>query len=114
MTRGPRRLESEAVPVDVAAGLAEAAAAGAGRLIAGGLTPPGWWLKRKLPLQAGPFTRLADTEGELSALVGSFRREGNEHAFMIVVDHDDCGAAADMLLIDGPDLPKVVGAFQES
>jgi hypothetical protein len=57
------------------------------------------------PLRAGGFTRLYDTEGTMSVLVGSFDRAGHEHAVMVVVDHDDCGAAEDIFMLDATDLP---------
>src|SRR5262249_54790327 len=57
------------------------------------------------PLRAGGFTRLYDTEGTMSVLVGTFGRAGREHAVMVVVDHEDCGAAEDIVFLDAADLP---------
>ena len=37
--------------------------------------------------------RLYDTDGTMSVLAGPFERAGYEHALIIMVDHEDCGAA---------------------
>jgi hypothetical protein len=85
--------------------VAQAALAAAGRLAASGVPAPGWALELEQPLRAGHFTRLYDTEGTMSVLIGSFQRAGREHAVMVVVDHDDCGAAEDIFILDAADLP---------
>jgi hypothetical protein len=85
--------------------VAQAASAAAGRLAAGGVAAPAWAPDLEQPLRAGHFTRLYDTEGTMSVLVGSFQRAGHEHAVMVVVDHDDCGAAEDIFILDAADLP---------
>ncbi|MEU0157077.1 plasmid pRiA4b ORF-3 family protein [Micromonospora fulviviridis] len=94
--------------------VAEAAVAAAGRLAANGVPAPAWARKLEQPLHAGPFTRLYDTEGTMSVLVGSFQRAGHEHAVMVVVDHDDCGAADGILVVDGADLPVALKDLRES
>jgi len=85
--------------------VAKAAAAAAGRLAAAGVPVPAWARELEQPLRAGAFTRLYDTEQTMSVLVGSFQRAGREHAVMVVVDHDDCGAADDIFILDAADLP---------
>ncbi len=85
--------------------VAQAAVAAAGRLAASGVPAPGWVGELEQPLRAGAFTRLYDTEGTMSVLVGVFHRAGREHAVMVVVDHDDCGAAEDIFILDAADLP---------
>jgi hypothetical protein len=85
--------------------VAQAAVAAAGRLAASGVPVPAWARDLEEPLRAGPFTRLYDTEGTMSVLVGVFQRAGREHAVMVVVDHDDCGAAEDIFIVDAADLP---------
>jgi hypothetical protein len=94
--------------------VANAAVAAAGRLAADGIPAPAWARKLEQPLHAGPFTRLYDTEGTMSVLVGSFQRAGHEHAVMVVVDHDDCGAADAILVLDGADLPVALRDLRES
>jgi hypothetical protein len=85
--------------------VAQAAVAAAGRPAASGVPAPGWARELEQPLRAGHFTRLYDTEGTMSVLVGSFHRAAREHAVMVVVDHDDCGAAEDIFILDAADLP---------
>jgi hypothetical protein len=94
--------------------LAEAAGGAADRLTAGGLPAPGWARKLAEPLRAGPFARLYDAEKTMSVLVGTFQRADHEHAVMIVVDHDDCGAAADILVLDGAELSAVLDQLRDS
>lgn len=88
--------------------LSEAALAAASRLAAGGVPVPGWVRELEEPLRASSFTRLYDTEGTMSVLVGSFARAGHEHATMVVVDHDDCGAAQDIYFVDAASLPMAL------
>ena len=85
--------------------VAQAALAAAGRLAASGVPVPAWARELEQPLRAGHFTRLYDTEGTMSVLVGVFHRAGREHVVMVVVDHDDCGAAEDIFILDAADLP---------
>jgi len=85
--------------------VAKAAVAAAGRLAESGVPAPGWARELEQPLRAGAFTRLYDTEGTMSVLVGVFHRAAHEHAVMVVVDHDDCGAADDIFVLDAADLP---------
>ena len=41
-------------------------------------------------------------------LVASFRRADREHAFMVIVDEQDCGAAAEILFADADHLPEAL------
>jgi hypothetical protein len=84
--------------------VAQAALAAAGRLAESGVPVPAWARELEQPLRAGSFTRLYDTEGTMSVLVGVFHRAAREHAVMVVVDHDDCGAAQDIFILDAADL----------
>jgi hypothetical protein len=92
----------------------KAAKAAAGRPAANGVPAPAWARTLEQPLHTGPFTRLYDTEGTVSLWVGSFRRAGHEHAVMVVVDHDDCGAAEDILVLDRADLPVALKDFRDA
>ena len=85
-----------------------AATAAADRLAAGGHPVPAWSRQLAQPLDAGPFMRLCDPVGTASVLVGSFRRAGHEHAVMIFVNHENCGAADDIALLDAAHLPDAV------
>jgi Plasmid pRiA4b ORF-3-like protein len=93
--------------------VAKAAVAAAGRLAESGVPVPAWVRELEQPLRAGPFTRLYDTEGTMSVLVGVFQRAAREHAVMVVVDHDDCGAADDIFVLDAADLPVALKDIRE-
>jgi hypothetical protein len=98
----------------VAEPIAVAARAAAGELTAAGVPAPVWAGELGQPMTAGPFSRLHDTGGTMSVLIGSFRRGERVHALVIVVDDEDCGAADQILLVDGEDLPDVVATLYES
>jgi hypothetical protein len=88
--------------------VARAAVAAAGRLAASGVPAPSWAGELAKPTLAGPFVRLYDTEGMMSALFGSFQRAGREHAVMVIVDHENCGAAEDIYILDAADVPAAM------
>jgi hypothetical protein len=88
--------------------VARAAAEAAARLSAAGIREPAWARELAEPAHAGPFLRLYDTQGTLSVLVGSFRRAEREHAVIVMVDHDDCGAAEEIYLLDATELPAAL------
>ncbi|MFI5897663.1 plasmid pRiA4b ORF-3 family protein [Actinoplanes sp. NPDC051513] len=92
----------------------DAAYAAAERMISGGLPAPAWARKLHEPMAAGPFTRLYDTDGTISVLAGPFERAGYEHALIIMVDHEDCGAAQDIMLVDGAELPAALESLRVS
>lgn len=94
--------------------VAQAAVAAAGRLAASGVPAPAWAGDLKQPLRAGIFTRLYDTDGTMSVLAGSFQRAGYEHAVMVVVDHNHCGAAEDIVILDAADLPRALKDIRDS
>jgi hypothetical protein len=96
---------------DTARPVAEAAQAAAARLIDGGVAAPSWADELAQPLTAGPFTRLHDEHDTLSVLLGVFQRAGREHALMITVDHQHCGAAEEIYLLSAEDLPTAVAAI---
>ena len=85
--------------------VSQAAVAAAGRLAESGVAVPAWARELEQPLRTGAFTRLYDTEQTMSVLAGVFGRAGREHAVMVAVDHDDCGAADDIFILDAADLP---------
>jgi hypothetical protein len=98
----------------VAEPIGAAARAAAGELTAAGVPAPAWAGELGQPMTAGPFSRLHDTGGTMSVLIGSFRRGERVHALVIIVDDEDCGAADQILLVDGEDLRDVVAALYES
>jgi hypothetical protein len=88
-----------------------AARAAAARLRAAGVAEPAWADDLARPLTGGPFTRMYDNEDNMSALIGVFQRAGRDHALMITVDHLHCGAAEQIYLLDGEELPTAVAAI---
>lgn len=94
--------------------VAKSAVAAAGRLAASGVAVPAWARELEQPLRGGTFTRLYDAEGTMSVLCGSFARAGREHAVMVVADHEDCGAAADIVLLEAVDLPEALEDIRDA
>ncbi len=94
--------------------VAKAAVAAAGRLAASGVAVPAWARELEQPLRPGTFTRLYDAQGSMSVLCGSFARAGREHAVMVVADHEDCGVAADILLLEAVDLPEALEDIRDA
>ncbi|MDQ7903477.1 plasmid pRiA4b ORF-3 family protein [Phytohabitans sp. ZYX-F-186] len=88
--------------------IASAAAAAAERVAAAGVPKPRWAAELSEPLRAGDRVRLKDRAGTLSVLVASFERAGRRHAFLVTVDHQDCGAASDIFFVDADDLPEML------
>lgn len=77
----------------------DAARAAVERLAATGIPRPAWVLELREPVLPGECWRLYDTVGTLSMLGASFRRAGRAHAFIVVMNHLDCGAAADIAVV---------------
>jgi hypothetical protein len=71
------------------------------RLVSARVPAPRWADELREPLRAGQCRRLADGEGSSSMLISSFDRAGRSHGFIVHVDHTDCDAAADILLVPG-------------
>lgn len=84
------------------------ASVAAERLVAASVARPGWAVELAEPVTAGECWRLVDSPETMSVLVCSFRRAGRSHAVVVVVDHTDCGAAADILLVDDDRLTEVL------
>jgi Plasmid pRiA4b ORF-3-like protein len=88
--------------------VAEAASAAAGRLVAAGIPKPRWAGELAEPVRVGDCVRLFDSQETMSVLVAAFRRASRGHAFMIIVDEQDCGAAAEIFFLDDSDLPEAL------
>ncbi len=88
--------------------VAAAASAAATRLLAAGVPKPRWAGELAEPVQVGDCVRLHDTQEKMSVLVVSLRRAGRGYAFMVTVDEQDCGAAADILIADAGHLPEAL------
>lgn len=101
----------------VASGLqqrvAMAATAAAGRLMAAGTPKPRWAEELAEPVRARECVRLYDTEDVNSVLVATFDRAGRGHAFVVIVDEQDCGAAADIIFADASAVPDLLDQLRE-
>lgn len=93
--------------------VAKAASAAAGRLVAAGIPTPRWAGELAEPVRVGDCVRLYESQETMSVLVASFRRAGRGHAFMVIVDEQDCGAAEDILFVDADQLPEALDDIRE-
>lgn len=94
--------------------VAETAQAAAGRLVKSGVARPRWADDLAAPMTVADCSRLYDPQGIGSMLVCVFRRAGRGHAILVGVDHTDCGAASEILLVDEADLPQALDAIRAS
>jgi hypothetical protein len=90
----------------------KAAWTAADRLVGAGVARPRWAAELAEPMTVTDCWHLADPQGSASILACSFHRAGRSHAVMISVDHTDCGAASDILLLDTAQLPEMLAAMQ--
>src|SRR3954451_15234933 len=84
----------------------KAASAAADRLVAAGLSRPGGAGELDQPITTDECWRLSDPAGTGSMLACSFHRAARSHAIVVSVDHLDCGAATDILLLEADQLPQ--------
>ncbi|SCL33687.1 pRiA4b ORF-3-like protein [Micromonospora rhizosphaerae] len=81
--------------------VSRAATEGASRLAGAGITSPPWLAELEAPVTMPDCCRFADSAGGTFMLAARFQREGRSHVVAVSVDEFDCGAARDILLIDG-------------
>lgn len=86
----------------------KAASAAADRLVEVGIPRPGWAAELGEPVTVADCWRLMDTQGSASMLLFSFHRAGRSHAVMMSVDHLDCGAVAEIHLLDVDQLAEAL------
>jgi Plasmid pRiA4b ORF-3-like protein len=98
--------------LDAVGGVA-AARDGAERLIHAGVRAPVWIDELREPVQVRQCRRLDDPTGTASVLACVFDRAERSHGFVVYVDHTDCGAAADIMLVSGENMDHAVGAIQQ-
>src|SRR5664279_1553444 len=84
------------------------ASAAAARLVEAGVPRPGWAAELGEPVTVADCLRLSDAQGTASMLACSFHRAGRSRAVVISVDHQDCGAASAILLLDVDQLPEAL------
>jgi len=112
------RASSQALAVLLAIGsvaqgrAGKAASVAADRLVEAGVARPGWAAELGETVTVGDCWRLYDSQGTASMLACSFHRAGRSHAVVMSVDHDDCGAAGDILLLDVDQLPEALAMMR--
>lgn len=84
---------------------APVARAAADRLVRAGVAAPTWAADLRAPVTVGECLRLDDSAGSASMLVGKFHRAGRGHVILVGIDHEDCGAADELLVFDVNRLP---------
>jgi Plasmid pRiA4b ORF-3-like protein len=94
--------------------VAEAASAAAGRLVTAGVPKPQWAGELAEPVRVGDCVRLSAAQETMSVLVASFQRASSGHAFMVIVDEQDCGAAADILFVGADHLSEALDHIRTS
>jgi hypothetical protein len=86
----------------------------AARLVEAGVPRPGWAAELVEPVTVADCVRLSDTQGTASMLACSFHRAGRPRAVVISVDHQDCGAAESIVLLDADNLPEALEMMRET
>jgi hypothetical protein len=89
----------------------KAAWAAADRLVEAGVARPAWASELGEAVVAADCWRIADPAGVESILACAFHRAGRSHAVVVTVDDLDCGAAEDIILLDGDALPQALEAM---
>jgi hypothetical protein len=108
------RANSEALALLLAIGsvaegqVGQEASAAAARLVQAGVPRPGWAAELGEPVTVADCLRLSDAQGTASMLACSFQRAGRSCAVVISVDHQDCGAAESIVLLDEEGLPEAL------
>ncbi len=92
----------------------KAASVAADRLAEAGVSRPTWAAELDEPVTVADCVRLSDSQGTASMLACVFHRAGRSHAVVISVDHLDCGAAGDVLLLDADHLPEALDMMRTS
>lgn len=92
----------------------KAASAAAGKLVEAGVAAPPWAAELAEPVTFTDCCELSDPQDTGSVLTCSFHRAGRSHAILVTVDHIDCGAADNILLLDTGHLPETLEAIRAS
>jgi hypothetical protein len=92
--------------------VAKSAATAADRLTEAGMRAPEWAAELDQPITVTDCQRFVDPAGTASVLICSFRRAARGHSFLLSVDHLDCGAATDIVLLEEDELPEALAMIQ--
>jgi hypothetical protein len=91
--------------------IGQSAAAGLARLRACGVTAPVWAAALSAPVIARDCVELY-ADGQTVVLAARFDRAGAGHAVMILVDPQDCGEAAEVMLLDSCGLTEALAELR--
>ena len=89
------------------------AAAGLDRLRARGVAAPEWVAALSAPVTAHECVELGE-DGETLVLAARFDRAGAGHAVMILLDPQECGEAAELMLLDSSELTGALGELRRA
>jgi hypothetical protein len=95
-----------------AAGDVPAAADAAADLVAEGVPAPAWADEVREPVRVGDCRQFRDSAKTASMLVCRVDRAARSHGFVVQVDHTDCDAAADVLLLPAEMLGAAVDTIR--
>ena len=93
--------------------IGEAAAAGLDRLRACGVAAPEWMAALAAPVTARDCVELCEDD-ETLVLAARFERAGAAHAVMLLVDPQDCGEAAEIMLLDSSELTEALAELRRN
>jgi hypothetical protein len=82
------------------------------RLKAAGVPEPRWAAELREPVKLDTCRRFAEPGGGSSVLLCRFDRAGRAHGFIIYVDHTDCDAAADVILVSGDSIEEIIETIE--
>ncbi|MEJ3744033.1 plasmid pRiA4b ORF-3 family protein [Actinomycetes bacterium KLBMP 9797] len=88
--------------------LGQEATKAADDLIAAGAPRPRWADELTQPVTVTNCQAIVNTTGAGTLLGGAFHRADRSHAMIVAVDDTDCGAAADIMILDGDMLPEAM------
>ncbi len=90
------------------------ARAGALAAIANGPGLPDWARELVEPLTAVRCLRLEDKDEDVWALAAEFSRGDKRHAFVLLTEPDECGAAADLVVCEPDELPTWLKSVKQT
>jgi hypothetical protein len=93
--------------------IGEAATAGLDRLRTCGVAVPEWAAALAAPVTARDCVELGE-DGQTFVLAARFDRAGAEHAVMMLVNPQDCGAAIEIALLDSSDLAEALAEVRRN
>lgn len=92
--------------------IAEACGLAADRLRAAGCAAPDWAEELAVPSTVHECRALRDKDGDTYALAVRFDRAGSSCAFVLLIEPDHCGAAAEVAFMDGAELAGAVAKIR--